>query len=598
MATTAVGHPGSVNTMSKTEITAISVSPGVGVGKAWVVSDEKIQAGKPRRIDVDSIPSAVNDFEAARSRAIKTLSHIQAATAKELGIQDAAIYGAQIAVLQDPSALDEIQKGIREKLLTPVSAIHAVIKKFEGIFESMEGGDMKTWAADLRDPWQAVLRELLEEKTRHFMELEGSIVLIAGELLPSLPTRFPRERIAAIVCERGGRYSHGAVVARSFGIPTVTGADQATSIVEAGSLCVVYADEGQVRVGATTDEVDAAERLSAERESVRAEFEERAKEPGCVGADHPLRISVNIESPRDLDLFSKDIVEGVGLFRTEFAYMERANFPTAQEQEDLYRGILKHFGDAPVVFRTLDVGNDKQLRYFQMPQENNPAMGWRGLRMSLQWPDILLMQIQALVKAREYGDVRMLLPMVTNVEEIRQVKRLIEQVAGRADALPLGAMIEVPSAAMALKDIMDEVDFLSVGTNDLAQYLFAVDRDNPWVADLYQPYHPAHLRVLRFIGNTCRMAGKPISVCGEMSGQRAGALFLAGAGFDQLSMAPPFVPEIKAILREVSIQELRVLARKAAACATNLEAFRLLEDAAEIAWQSALKRSGKESGKT
>jgi len=244
-----------------------------------------------------------------------------------------------------------------------------------------------------------------------------------------------------------------------------------------------------------------------------------------------------------------------------------------------------------VVFRTLDVGNDKKLRYFRMPEEANPALGWRGLRMSLEWKDPFLMQLQALWSCRDIGNPRILLPMVTNVEEVLQVKELLAAISGGADpGIPLGVMIEVPAAALALEDIVEEVDFVSVGTNDLTQYLFAVDRDNPWVSELYQPYHPASLRLLARIGAICEAAGKPASVCGEMAGQRAGALFLVGAGFRLLSMAPSFAPEIKALVREADLDELRAVATEAAACRTGSEALARLEAAAEGAWSRAASR--------
>jgi phosphotransferase system enzyme I (PtsI) len=577
--------------MARLELSAISVSPGVGVARAYIVANSHVGCGLERTIGVAEVDSAIAAYEKAKRRAIQSLTHIQAATAKELGIQDAAIYGAQIAVIQDPDANHEIRTGISENLLAPESAIQALLAKFEGLFEALEGGDLKSWAADLRDPWQTVLRELDEEGREALEQSDDPVILFADELAPSLATRIPRELIAGIVCGRGGRFSHGAVVARSFGIPTITGAEKITTKAVAGETCVVHGEEGRVLLGATKKEQTDAARLAKERAQVRLAFANLAHEPGRVGEDYPIKICVNIESPRDLAMFDLDTVEGVGLFRTEFAYMERATFPSAKEQEELYVGILDSFKGKPVVFRTLDIGNDKQLRYFTMPKEQNPAMGWRGLRMSLQWKDILLVQIQALVAARKKGDARLLLPMVTNVEEVREVKKLIAQVAGSADAIPLGVMVEVPAAAMGLRDLLAEVDFISVGTNDLAQYLFAVDRDNPWVADLYQPYHPAHLRVLRFLGNTCRRANVPLSVCGEMAGQRAGALFLIGAGFDQLSMAPPFVAEMKAMLREVNIVELRDLASQATACSTNMEALQLLENAGNRAWEAALARN-------
>jgi len=321
---------------------------------------------------------------------------------------------------------------------------------------------------------------------------------------------------------------------------------------------------------------------------VHARLIKSASEPGVTKDGTQVAVTVNIESPKDLEMFDPSIAEGVGLFRTEFAYMERPFFPTIPEQTAIYESVLAKFPDKPVVFRTLDIGGDKQLRYFGHPEEANPAMGWRGLRLSLKFKDLLLTQASALIKARKNGDVRILLPMVTTVEELREAIELIKFAAGDEKVPPVGVMIEVPAAALAARDMAAEADFVSVGTNDLTQYLFAVDRDNSWVADLYQPYHPAHLRTLRYIAKACHSLGKPVSVCGEMAGQFAGALFLVGAGFQTLSCAPPFVPEIKAVLKHCDFEELRQLSNKAAKSSTSSEAFELLDSAAKRCWDAVV----------
>jgi phosphoenolpyruvate-protein phosphotransferase (PTS system enzyme I) len=577
--------------MARLELYGLPVSPGIGSGKV-VLAEEPQASTAPRYLQPDQVDAAIKLFEAARERAMHNLGKVQAATAKELGIQDAAIYGAQIAVLQDPSALQEIRGLIREKCLAPESAIQAVVEKFGKLFDRLEGGDIKNWAADLRDPWFAVKRELAMGVSFEAQQDQGeAIILVAEELVPSLVTRYPRASLAGVVCRRGGRFSHGAVVARSFGIPTVTGLDQITLKAVAGETAVVYADQARLLLGVESVELEAAERRQLESREVHEALDALALKPACTADGHALKIMANIESPRDLGIFNPEVVDGVGLFRTEFAYMERPTFPSVAEQSELYRGVLDTFAGKPVVFRTLDIGNDKTLRYFTMPKEANPALGWRGLRLGLEWKDLLLAQIQALIDCQDHGDVRILLPMVTVIDEVRQVRQLIKDIlpAGRPMP-PLGCMIEVPSSAMALADIASEVDFVSVGTNDLVQYLFAVDRDNPWVADLYQPFHPAHLRLLLHIAQTCKASGTPLSVCGEMAGQPEGAFFLVGAGFDHLSVAPPFVAELKAVLGQVQLQDLQKMAQEAAACRDSDQAFEILESAAHKAWTGVVER--------
>ncbi len=578
--------------MSRLELKGTPVSPGVGLGPAWIIVDPSARQ-IPRRVLTEEAPeAALERFEEARTRAVEDLQRIQAATTKELGIQDAAIYGAQIAVIQDPDAHRDVKRLILEDRLEPESAIQALIDRFEGLFESLEGGEIKNWAADLRDPWLCVVRELemVGEELLEHAEGAGPVV-VAEELTPSLVTRHHRHPLAGIVCNRGGRFSHGAVLARSFGIPTVTGLDQVHSKAISGEPIVVLGEEGRVLLGVDEREEGLAERMASEREQLQSVLLEAATRPGVTADGTPVAVSVNIESPQDLAMFDPATTAGVGLFRTEFAYMERPSFPSQQDQTEIYASILERFPGKPVVFRTLDIGGDKQLRYFKHPKEDNPALGWRGLRLSLEWQDLFLIQVSALLKARERGDARIMLPMVTTVEELRLARDLIAQVCAGKQSIPVGIMIEVPAAAMALRELAMDADFISVGTNDLTQYLFAVDRDNPWVSDLYQPYHPAHLRILRHIARTCGAVGKPVSVCGEMAGQKTGALFLVGAGFRHLSAAPPFLAEVKAILREVPIDDLRRLAHAAAAAHTSTEAFNILRKGADRYWNAIVERS-------
>jgi len=570
------------------ELNGTAVASGVGAGTIVLILPPA-GAQQPRRVLAEGEQAAALQlFERAHARALERLAEVQDATALELGLQDAAIYGAQAAVLRDPEALQEIRGAIRGERLAPESAIQAFLDRLGGVFEALEGGEMKSWAADLRDPWMQVLHELGEGAEVAMLASAGSqkLILVAEELTPSLLTRVPRARIAGILCARGGRFSHGAMVARAAGIPTVAGLDQVHLRAQAGESAVVYGDEGRVLLGVAPAELESARERAEAMGRMRRSLAEAARQP-CVTQDGtPIEILANIESPRDLEIFDLGCVDGVGLFRTEFAYMERPSFPSAEEQTRLYTGVLKRLAGRPVTFRTLDVGADKQLRYLTLPHEANPALGWRGLRLGLAWQDILLLQLQAFLASGGAGQIRILLPMVTTVEEVRAVKKMMQALPPAAGPRPLlGAMIEVPAAVMGLRDLLRETDFVSVGTNDLTQYLFAVDRDNPWVSSLYQPYHPAHLRVLRMIARQCTAARQPFAVCGELAGQAAGALFLAGAGFRSLSMAATFVPEIKALLRASEMEVLRATANRALRCRTAGEASAVLEAAVAQAWK-------------
>ncbi len=581
--------------MVRLELNGTAIASGVGAGTVVLILPPA-GAQQPRRVLAEGKQeAALQLFDQAHERALERLAEVQDATALELGLQDAAIYAAQAAVLRDPEALSEIRGAILTDRLAPESAIQAFLDRLGGVFEALEGGEMKSWAADLRDPWMQVLHELGEGAQVAMLATAGEqrLILVAEELTPSLLTRFPRARIAGILCARGGRFSHGAMVARASGIPTVAGLDQVHLRAQAGESAVVYGDEGRVLLGVAPAELESARERSEAMGRMRQSLARAAQAP-CVTQDGtPIEILANIESPRDLEIFDLGSVDGIGLFRTEFAYMERPSFPSAEEQTRLYAGVLKRLAGRPVTFRTLDVGADKQLRYLSLPHEANPALGWRGLRLGLAWQDILLLQLQAFLASGGEGQVRILLPMVTTVEEVRAVKQLLLALPSAGGPRPLlGAMIEVPAAVMGLRDLLRETDFVSVGTNDLTQYLFAVDRDNPWVSSLYQPYHPAHLRVLRMIARQCTAARKPFAVCGELAGQPAGALFLAGAGFRSLSMAATFVPEIKALLRASEMEVLRAAANRALRCRTAGEATAVLEGVVAQAWKKVAAAQG------
>jgi phosphotransferase system enzyme I (PtsI) len=566
-----------------------AIAAGVGMGKVYIAltSEKNIPL---RHIDAGECEMVWDLLDVARCATIKQLESIRESTTEIVGASDAAIYSTQIAVLEDPEAFNRIRSWVFDEFYAPESAVQAYIDFMCEQFASMEQSGLRDMSADFTDPWVLVLREMSAEDLEHAQdESISSMILVADELTPTLVVRYPHKKIAGIVATRGGRYSHAAILARSFGIPTVANIDGFDDLARSGQHCIVNGDTGEVELNPSEKHLEAANELALQRVQLKDRLAKHAT-AACETADGMLvPILANIESPRDFKFFNTDTVAGVGLFRTEFMYMDTDGFPSVEQQESVYREVLKEFSGRRVVFRTLDVGNDKQLSYLKLHDEQNPALGMRGLRLSLHWPDIFIIQLQALLNASADGELDVMLPMVTSVEEVREAKKMFNMIAGdAAHRVRFGVMIEVPAAAMALSDIVQEIDFVSVGTNDLAQYLFAVDRDNPWVANLYQPYHPANLRVLRSIAKICRKSNTPVSVCGEMAGQPEGAFFLVGCGYDSLSMSPSLVPEIKAYLREVDAKPLFKLAMRATHELTADEAFRLLRKETQLVWQKML----------
>jgi phosphotransferase system enzyme I (PtsI) len=512
----------------------------------------------------------IDRLQDALDRAADELRRRQDLVAAQAGDKDAEIFAVHRMLLQDPSALARVQSRIREERINAEASVQHLIDSFEEKLGGLEGESLRSYVADFSDPWRVVLDLLMRREREHILSTGEKVILAAAELTPQVVTFLGRERILAVISETGGRFSHGAVLARSFGFPCVVGLPNLLSRLEQGMRVLVDADHATVQLRPEQEDVDHFLELLGRRQLVQESLAVHAALPAITTDGSVLDVMVNVESLLDLDTFDAGHTEGIGLLRTEFLYMERPHFPSEEEQYRLYRRVLERMGDRPVTLRTLDIGGDKALPYFKTPSESNPALGWRGLRVTLEWQDLMRVQLRAALRASAHGDLRLLLPMVTSREEVEEVheiytevrQQLMDQGYEVAPSLPVGIMIEVPSNLFVLEDLMRAVDFVSVGTNDLVQYLLAVDRDNTRVAKHYNPFHPAVLRALARVAECARTAGKPCSVCGEMAGDDATAMLLLGLGYTSVSVAPHFVPSIKFAVRNSTRAEAKELARQ------------------------------------
>ena len=501
--------------------------------------------------------------------------------------QEAEIFSVHRMILQDPSALKKVEQRIQEERLNAEACVQHLVEMLEATLSGLEGNSVRNYGADISEPWRIVLQELMSSGREALRSGCAKIVLAASELTPHVVTYLDRDRVLAVVCETGGRFSHGAVLARSFGFPCVVGVPNLLARLEQGMRVIVDGDAGVIHLNPAQSEVDhfleRYKRRQARVESLAA----NAGLPSETSDGHTFQVKINVESVRDLAVegFDPGHIDGVGLLRTEFLYMERTQFPSEEEQYRLYRRVIEGVGGREVTIRTLDIGGDKQLPYFKTPAEVNPALGWRGVRVSLEWQDLLRVQLRAILRASADGPVRVLFPMVTSYAEVLRLHEIFDQVRDQlnkqgyevAADLPVGIMVEVPSALLDLPRILPEVDFVSVGTNDLVQYLLAADRDNPWVARLYDPYNPAVMWALDFVAKAANAAGKPCSVCGEMAGDYATALLLLGFGYSGVSVATNFVPQVKFAIRESTLAEAQALAQAVTTMDTAEEVRELLE---------------------
>ncbi len=551
------------------------------------------------KVEPTHVHREVKRLEEAITAASKSVLQLRHELAASLSARDAKIYDAQIALLHDQTFRADMVAMIEQDQVNVEVALQQVVARYEQAFERMDDVVMRERAADLRDVGRQVLTALLERERGVFTSGGQDYIFAADEFLPSDAGILDRKHLRGIVTARGGKYSHGAILARSLGIPALVAVEDVLRRTHSGDPVVLDGETGHLILGASAEELDGYQQLAAERaEGERRVFEVRVL-PSVTPDGVEVRLLANVETVRDLGALELDAVAGIGLFRTEFAFMERHQFPREDEQVEMYRAALEWARGKPVTFRTLDVGGDKPLRYFRTPEERNPVLGWRGLRISMDWPDILYAQVHAILRASAAGHARILLPMVTNVGEIKRCREVLDHILGELRAantpfderVELGVMIEVPALATILDLVLPLVDFVSVGTNDLVQYLLAVDRDNPRVASMYDPYDPAVLRLLGTIAAECRAQGKPASICGEIAGDHYYTPLLLGLGFRELSMAPVFLPRVKLMVRSFPIAECEELAAKARGLDSAQEIRRLGRERCRQRWARFLRRA-------
>ncbi len=562
---------------------------------------------------LDQIPTykvGPERFEAEKQRltaAISSVTEGLLGLRKELATaienHDAGIFDAQLAIVHDPTFRQDVEAEI-ENGVNLEAAFQRVIARYEEVFEKMDNPAMRERAADLRDIGRQLVAACMTRERRKYIADGRDFVFAADEFLPSDAGILDRTHLQGIITAHGGKYSHGSILSRSLGIPAVVGIEGLMLESATGTEVIVDGDAGIVILDPGEEELQHYERLQNEQRAVEKRLAEIRLQPSVTLDGTQIDLLANAESVHDLSGLETDEVAGVGLFRTEFAFMERRQFPTEDEQVAMYRQAMESAGGKPVTFRTLDVGGDKPLGYFRMPEERNPVLGWRGIRLCLDWPDILYTQMRAILRAGALGHARILLPMVTARSEVVRCREVLDQliedlqengIDHDAD-IELGVMVEVPVMVQVLPDVLPLVDFVSVGTNDLVQYLLAVDRDNQRVAKMYDPFHPGILRTLKQIADIAATGGKRVSICGEIAGDHWFTPILVGLGIRELSMAPVFLRRVKLMLRSFSETECRELAARAAAMQSTRAVRQLVEEEIQVRWARFLSEAAEDLG--
>lgn len=557
-------------------INGIAASDGVAIAKAYLLVEPDLSFTNEKVTDTDAeIQKFRNALEASKIELTKIRNNAE----KQLGPDKAAIFDAHLLVLDDPELIQPIEDKIANEKVSAPEALDEVTSQFITIFESMDNEYMRERAADIRDVSKRVLAHLLGVELPNPSMIDESVIIVGNDLTPSDTAQLNKEFVQGFVTNIGGRTSHSAIMSRSLEIAAVVGTKSVTKEVKQGDMVIVDGITGDVIVDPTEDELIAYQNKRERFFEDKKELQKlRDAETVTIDGEHA-ELAANIGTPDDLYGVMENRAEGIGLYRTEFLYMGRDQMPTEDEQFEAYKKVLETMKDKRVVVRTLDIGGDKELPYLNLPKEMNPFLGYRAIRLCLDQQDIFRTQLRALLRASAYGKLNIMFPMVATINEFRDAKAILLEEKENlkndghdvSDEIELGIMVEIPSTA-ALADIFaKEVDFFSIGTNDLIQYTMAADRMSERVSYLYQPYNPAILRLVKQVIEASHKEGKWTGMCGEMAGDETAIPLLLGLGLDEFSMSATSILKARRQINGLSKNEMSELANRAINCATQEE---------------------------
>lgn len=579
-------------------VRGIGVSAGVASGRAVVLS-RGLPAVPDRVIPPDQIDAEVERLRDAIDSVRRSLEQLRERARDRVGPEEAKIFDAQILMLEDEDFMRSAERLIRDNLLSAERAFEFKALEVRALWAGSASSRLRERVADLSGLQIRVLNLLLGHPSEETLALAGGrpAILFVQELTPGLTIQFEQEQVVGFVSVEGTRTSHAAILARSLGIPCIMGVSGALTEIASGEEIIIDGTQGTVTVAPSKGELEAATAREAQRRHLLEELGGTATEPAATTDGVRITLQGNLDLPEELETLHLYGAEGVGLMRTEFLVVGRAELPSEDEQLAYFRRVIRRFAPAPVVVRSFDVGGDKFPAAFRIFPEANPFLGWRAIRVCLDQPDVFLTQLRALLRARVDGDVRLMLPLIVDLAEIEQTRTLLREARASlehdglraADTLPIGVMVETPAAATIADQLAATSDFLSVGTNDLTQYTLAVDRGNARLAARFSPFHPAILRMLKRVQEAAASAGKPISVCGEMASDPLGAVLLVGLGYRILSVSPATLPLVRWLLRQMHAETAGRAAKAALEARHASEVVRILgEHAAEFVELEAL----------
>ena len=570
----------------KPTLQGIAASDGIAIAKVYTLTEPDLSFTK---ISVENTDKEISRLEEALAVSTKEIELIKETALKNLGEEEAQVFEAHLMVLSDPELVGQVKDAITSQKVNAEHALKEVSDMFISIFAGMEDNPyMQERAADIRDVSKRILANLLGVKIPSPATIKDEVVVVAGDLTPSDTAQLNRKYVKAFVTDIGGRTSHSAIMARSLEIPAIVGTKEITSLAKDGDLIIIDGLSGDVFLNPSEDVV-AEYRAKAEAFAAQQAEWEKLKDADTFTKDgHQVELAANIGTPKDLEGVIHNGAEGVGLYRTEFLYMDSHDMPTEEDQFEAYKAVLEGMNGKPVVVRTMDIGGDKELPYLPLPHEMNPFLGYRAIRISLNEPEMFRTQLRALLRASVYGKLRIMFPMIATLNDFRGAKallleekaKLVAEGVAVSDDIQVGIMIEIPAAAVLAHQFAKEVDFFSIGTNDLIQYTMAADRMNERVSYLYQPYNPSILTLIKHVIDSAHKEGKWAGMCGEMAGDQTAVPLLVGLGLDEFSMSASSVLKTRSLISKLTLEDMKALADKAInECATVQEVEALVEEA-------------------
>ena len=565
-------------------ITGIPASPGIVFGKALVLKEEKIVLDT-QKISEDQVEAEVARFYAGREAAVEQLNSIHQRALKSLGEEKAAIFEGHLMILEDEELEEEIIDYLRSNKVNASVAASKIIDQQVEMLSEIDDEYLKERAGDIRDIGNRLIKNILGMHIVDLGDITEESILVAYDLTPSETAQLNLEKVLGFITDIGGRTSHTSIMARSLELPAIVGTNNVTAQVNTGDYLILDAVNNCVYVNPSQAEIDELKKLEAKLTEEKAELAKLKDLPAVTLDGHKVDVVANIGTIRDCEGAHRNGAEGVGLYRTEFLFMDRDQLPSEEEQFIAYKEVVEAMEGRLVVLRTMDIGGDKELPYLNLPKEMNPFLGWRAVRIALDRREILHAQLRAVLRASAFGKLAVMFPMIISVEEIRELKSVLEtlkaelRAEGKAfdENIQVGVMVETPSAAVNAKFLAKEVDFFSIGTNDLTQYTLAVDRGNELISHLYNPMSPSVLGLIKQVIDASHAEGKWTGMCGELAGDERATLLLLGMGSDEFSMSAISVPRIKKLIRHVNYQEVKALADEALQKPTAAEIEQLIQ---------------------